>query len=224
MPLIYHSDGRVYSILDDLVACGFNAIHPIEPKAMDIELLKQSIGDRLCLMGNIDLSYTLTRGKPHEVEDEVTTAPRDSLRELREIKAELLGLRRAIWPHRETVHELIRGGNPLNCEDTRVYLRDCYDHTMQIIDVVEVLRETCADLRDYSLSQIGQTTNDIMKVLTIISTTFMPISFLAGLYGMNFRYMPELESRLGYPILLAVMLLLASGLLFFFWRRGWFSS
>ena len=77
---------------------------------------------------------------------------------------------------------------------------------------------------DIYLSSVSNRMNEVMKVLTIISTTFMPISFLAGLYGMNFRYMPELESRLGYPILLAVMVLLASGLLFFFWRRGWFSS
>jgi magnesium transporter len=145
------------------------------------------------------------------------------LGDIHQIRSELLLLRRALWPHREAVLHLLRENYPLVKAETRVYLRDCYDHTLQIIDVVETYREMCSDLRDFHLSTSSHRANEIMKVLTIISTIFIPLSFIAGVYGMNFRYMPELNWRFGYLYALLLMGGAAAGLVWFIWRRGWFT-
>jgi len=144
------------------------------------------------------------------------------LGEIHHIRSELLLLRRAIWPHREAVNHLLREDTPLISADARIYLRDCYDHTLQIIDVVETYREMCGDLRDFHLSAASHRANEIMKVLTIISTIFIPLSFIAGVYGMNFDNMPELHWTYGYGFALIVMGTSAAGLVAFIARRGWF--
>ena len=143
------------------------------------------------------------------------------------MKRDLLAMRRAIWPHRETVNALIRDETPLITETTRLYLRDTYDHATQLIDIVETSREIASGLVDMYISNASARLNEIMKVLTIIATVFMPIGFLASLYGMNFDSatspwnMPELGWRYGYPVTLLIMTLVAGGLLAFFWRRRW---
>jgi magnesium transporter len=151
---------------------------------------------------------------------------RDVTHQIHELRNELLLLRRAIRPLRDAINELIRDDHPLIHADTRVFLRDCYDHTVQLIDLLEVYRETCSSLRDYQVSVINNRMNEIMKVLTIISTIFIPLSFIAGIYGMNFdtRWpwnMPELRYRYGYPIIMGLMTLIGLGLIGFFWRKGW---
>jgi magnesium transporter len=150
-----------------------------------------------------------------------------TLHRIHEIRTDLLMLRRAAWPLREAFQNLIREHHTLISADTRIYLRDCYDHTVQIIDVLETHRELCADLREYYFSSIGQRTNDIMKVLTIIATIFIPLSFVAGVYGMNFDTsvspwnMPELKWTYGYPFSWGVMGLVGGGLVYYVWRKGW---
>ncbi|RLS56105.1 MAG: magnesium and cobalt transport protein CorA [Planctomycetota bacterium] len=143
------------------------------------------------------------------------------------IRQELLQMRRAAWPHRDALNELLRYETNLIAEGTRVFFRDCYDHSIQIIDVLETQREMCADMRDLVLTMVGQRTNDIMRVLTIMSTIFIPLSFIAGVYGMNFDTqqspynMPELAWKYGYLFSLGIMALTAGGLLVFFYRKGW---
>jgi magnesium transporter len=142
------------------------------------------------------------------------------------VRNDLLLLRRSIRPHRDALNELVRDQHPLIAEETRVFLRDCYDHAVQLIDLLEVYREMCADLRDYYLSLVSNRMNDVMKVLTIIATIFIPLSFVAGLYGMNFNTalpgnMPELNLPYGYVAAVSVMALIAFGMLVYFWRRGW---
>lgn len=144
-----------------------------------------------------------------------------AVREIHHIRSELLQLRRAIWPHRDAVNALLRTGSVLISHDTTLYLRDCYDHTIQIIDVLEVYRESCSDLRDYFYTLIGNRTNETMRTLTIIATIFMPLSFITGIYGMNFDNFPELHWKHGYPFALSLMALVTLGLLFLFWKRGW---
>jgi len=146
------------------------------------------------------------------------------LGEIHSIRSQLLLLRRAVWPHREAINHLLREGHPLITPGSRVYLRDCYDHTLQIIDVVETYREMCSDLRDFQLAAASHRANEIMKVLTIISTIFIPLSFIAGVYGMNFDFMPEIHWQYGYLFAWGSMFLVAGVILFFIWRRGWFSS
>jgi magnesium transporter len=140
------------------------------------------------------------------------------------LRSELHLLRRSIWPHREAANELLRESHKLISSDTRVYLRDTYDHTVQLIDVVETYREMCSDLRDFFLSAASNRTADVMKVLTIIATIFIPLSFVAGVYGMNFHYMPELQWPFGYPMALCLMACIAAALVAFIWRRGWLSD
>jgi magnesium transporter len=166
-----------------------------------------------------------------KVDDEVSAqAGRQVTVQIHGLRSDLLLLRRAIWPLRDAVAELAREPNRLISEETRLYFRDCYDHTVQIIDLVETCREQCSDLRDYYLSMVNNRMSEVMKVLTIIATIFIPLGFIAGLYGMNFDpsvskwNMPELRWHHGYPFALAVMAAVAGGLLLFFWRRGWLKS
>ena len=146
---------------------------------------------------------------------------------LHDVKRDLLTLRRAIWPQREMVNTLIRDDAALFSESTRIYLRDCYDHCIQLMDMVETYREIASGLVDLYLTTVGNRTNDIMKVLTIIATIFIPLSFIASLYGMNFDpkaspwNMPELGWRFGYPFALALMAVVTGGLVGYFVRRGW---
>jgi len=143
-----------------------------------------------------------------------------------EIRSQLLSIRRSIRPHREMLNELIRDDHPLIHAETRVFFRDCYDHVIQLMDLVDTYRELTADLRDFYMSSVSNKMNEVMKVLTIISTIFIPLSFIAGVYGMNFDTaspwnMPELGWNYGYPIILSGMATLGFGLLWVFYRRKW---
>jgi magnesium transporter len=143
------------------------------------------------------------------------------------IKRELLRFRRAAWPLREVLNYLLRDNVPGIHPATRVYIQDCYDHNMQIVDLLEAYRELASGLMEVYLSNVSYRMDQVMKVLTIISTIFIPLSFIASLYGMNFQTaaspwnMPELAWRYGYPYALGLMLLVALTMLFFFVRRGW---
>lgn len=140
---------------------------------------------------------------------------------IRDVRADLLLLRRTVWPQREAIAALMRDDCPLITDMTRTYLRDCYDHTIQLMDVIETYRELCADLRDFHLAEISLRSNEVMKTLTVIATLFMPLSFIAGFYGMNFHYMPELNFRYAYPLTILVMMTVAGSFLMWFRRRGW---
>jgi magnesium transporter len=143
------------------------------------------------------------------------------------IKQELLQVRRTVWPTRDMLHAMIRDHNSLIKEETKVYLRDCYDHTVQIIDLLETYRELGSDLRDLYLTSVSNRMNEIMKVLTIISTLFIPLTFIVGVYGMNFDpdsspyNMPELRAQYGYPFCWALMIVISIGMLIYFIRKGW---
>jgi magnesium transporter len=157
-------------------------------------------------------------------------SPREAMLAIHDLRAELLMLRRAIWPHREALNALARDPNPLIGDETRLYLRDCLDHVVTIIDLVETYREMCSDLRDYFLSAAGQRTNEIMRLLTVIATVFMPLTFIAGVYGMNFDpdaspwNMPELRWAYGYPFALGLMAATTLALLSYFLRKGWLGA
>lgn len=161
------------------------------------------------------------------VEEELLEKPtRSSLKKLYEAKRLLLHLRRASWPHREIFNTLIRDDTGLISHETQVFLRDCYDHTTQIIDMIESYRDLTAGLMDLYLSSLGFRTNEIMRVLTIVSVLFIPLTFLAGVYGMNFNTdkrwnMPELNWPFGYAYFWAVCLLIVVGMLIFFKRKKW---
>ncbi|WP_081699680.1 magnesium/cobalt transporter CorA [Picosynechococcus sp. NKBG15041c] len=162
------------------------------------------------------------------LEDEVVINPTpQTLSEIHQIKRELLALRRAIWPQRDALNTLIRDGSPLINNEVSRYFRDCYDHTITIIDVIETYRELASGLMDVYLSAVSNKMNEVMQLLTVISTIFIPLTFIAGIYGMNFNTeksrwnMPELNWSFGYAFCLGIMGAIAIVLLFFFWRKGW---
>jgi magnesium transporter len=166
-----------------------------------------------------------------ELENEVVLNPTpQTLEKIHQIRRELLALRRAIWPQRDAINALTRDGSALISREVQIYLRDCYDHTIQVLDMVETYRELASSLMDVYLSSVSNRMNEIMKILTVISTIFIPLTFIVGIYGMNFNpeksplNMPELNWYWGYPVCWAVMLLIASGLIYFFWRKGWFKN
>jgi magnesium transporter len=141
--------------------------------------------------------------------------------ELHVVKRELLLLRRAVWPLRDAIRELQVEDTPFIGNQMRLFLRDCQDHSIQLIDLLEAYRDICSDIRDFHLSSVSLRMNEIMKTLTIIATIFMPLSFIAGVYGMNFEYMPELHWRYGYLFALAIMAGVAGVMLNYFKRHGW---
>ena len=147
-----------------------------------------------------------------------------TLSDLHGLRRDLLVLRRIVWPLRDAALSLLRGGHASISHDTQVYLRDTYDHATQLIDILEIYRETCTDLRDFYYSKLSNRTNEIMRTLTIITTLFMPLTFIAGVYGMNFKYMPELEWPNGYPLSLGLMATITVAFFYFFWRKGWLRS
>jgi magnesium transporter len=157
-----------------------------------------------------------------KLDEQVTgSAIQQSFADLHAMRRELLLLRRAIWPLRDAMSELRSEVTPFVSDTTRLYLRDCYDHAVQLIDLMESYRDIGGDVRDFYLSTISNRMNQVMKTLTVISTIFLPLSFIASVYGMNFEHMPELNWKYGYPFALTLMAVVATGMLLNFKWRGW---
>lgn len=158
-----------------------------------------------------------------EIEAAVLEHPdNDVISSIHHLKRELILLRRAVWPLREGFGTLMRDATALVKPGTVPFLKDLYDHTFQVMDTVETFRELVSGLLDVYISTVSNRMNQVMKVLTIISTIFIPLTFIAGIYGMNFRHMPELVFPWAYPAVLALCLLIALGMILGFRRKGWF--
>jgi len=151
----------------------------------------------------------------------VANASPTMLDKINRAKRNLLVLRRGIWPQRDALNVLIRDPSQFVTDETKVFLRDCHDHCTQVADVLETFRETAGALLSTYLSALGNKQNEVMRVLTIMSSIFIPLTFMAGIYGMNFEAMPELKNPMAYPLLLAVMICTVIGMLVYFKRLGW---
>ena len=157
-----------------------------------------------------------------DIEDELLRQPSQyTLNQLYSLKREMLAIRRMVWPLREVIYKLERDDLKLIKQETRVYLRDVYDHIIRVIDAVETIRDLLGSMLDLYQSVMGNRMNAVMKVLTIISTIFIPLTFIAGIYGMNFAYMPELEWKYGYPAAWGMMILMVAGMLVYFKKKRW---
>lgn len=185
------ADYLVYALMDAIVDSYFEVL--------------EKIGDELEF-----LDETLVEEPTHEI-----------LQDIHDLKREMIYLRRSVWPLREVVSGLERQQPELVAESTRIYLRDVYDHTIQIIDTIESYRDVLASMVDIYLSSVSNKTNEIMQVLTVIATIFIPLTFIAGVYGMNFEYMPELGVWWAYPAVLLLMAAVAGVMLGFFRRHDW---
>lgn len=200
------------------------------------ERIRQNLG-RVRKMGSDYLLYALmdsivdnyylimenTGEKIESIEQSMMEDPDEQLlKELYRMKRELLYIRKSVWPLREAIGGLERGESSLLKKKTHVYLRDLYDHTIQVIDTVETFRDMLTGVQDLYLSSMGHKTNQVMQVLTVIATIFIPLTFVAGVYGMNFEYMPELHWKYSYPVIWLAMILIAVGMLAYFRRKKWF--
>jgi len=156
------------------------------------------------------------------LEEKIMVSPEpEELNTIYRLKHNLIFLRRAVWPLREVINAMQRGESKLIKKTTAVFLRDVYDHTIQVIDTVETFRDMVSGLLEVYLSSISNKMNEVMKVLTIIATIFIPLTFIAGVYGMNFKYMPELETPWAYPLLWVIMISVGFSMFLFFRRKKW---
>ncbi|MBL7149695.1 MAG: magnesium/cobalt transporter CorA [Candidatus Cloacimonetes bacterium] len=161
--------------------------------------------------------------KLEDMEEELMTNPTpETVHVIHNLKRDLILLRKSVWPLREVLSGLERGESTLIHKSTRIYLRNVYDHTIQVIDAIETSRDMLSGMLDIYLSSVSNRMNEVMKVLTIIATIFIPLTFLAGIYGMNFQYMPELGWRWGYFAVLLVMVVIGIFMVAYFKRKKWF--
>jgi magnesium transporter len=184
-------DYLAYALIDDIVDNYFVVMEHLEEHVEDLE------------------------------EELVVNATPESLKKIDRLKKEMIFLRKSVWPLREVITSLERTESPLIKESTGIYIRDVYDHIIQVIDSLETLRDMVSGMIDIYLSGLSYKMNEIMKVLTLIATIFIPLTFVAGVYGMNFEYMPELRSEFGYPAVWGVMICIVLVMLFYFRKRGW---
>jgi magnesium transporter len=184
-------DYLAYALIDDIVDNYFIVMEKIEERVEDLE------------------------------EELVVSATRESVWKINRLKKDMIFLRKAVWPLREVITGLERAESPLIKESTHIYLRDVYDHTIQVIDTLETLRDMVSGMLDIYLSSLSYKMNEIMKVLTLIATIFIPLTFVAGVYGMNFQYMPELTWEYGYFTVWGVMIIMVVLMLFYFRKRQW---
>ena len=157
-----------------------------------------------------------------EIEDKVVVNPiAETVQTIHDLKRQMIVLRKSVWPLREVISRLEQSESPLIAKSTLIYLRDAYDHAIQVMDSVDTFRDMLSGMLDIYLSSVSNRMNEIMKVLTVIATIFIPLTFVAGIYGMNFRYMPELEQPWGYPAVLILMATISIGMLIYFRRKKW---
>ncbi|NQT27382.1 magnesium/cobalt transporter CorA, partial [candidate division KSB1 bacterium] len=189
-------------------------------RRMGADYLAYSLMDAI-----VDQYFTILEVVGEEIEsmeDEVMISPTPStIQHLHQIKRRLLFLRKSIWPLREIINVLERSESKLFQKRTLPYLRDLYDHSIQIIDMLETLRDMNSGMFDMYLSSVSNRMNEVMKVLTIIATIFIPLTFIAGVYGMNYEYIPELKWRFGYLGFWIVVVCVATMMILFFKRKKW---
>jgi magnesium transporter len=177
------------------------------------------------LDGVVDRYFGVLEGlgeKVEDLEEELVAHPTpDTLQALQHLRRQMIFMRKAVWPLREVVGGLERGGSRLVKDSTHFYLRDVHDHTVQVMDAVETLRDMLSGMLDIYLSSISNRMNEVMKVLTVFASVFIPLTFIAGVYGMNFVYMPELSWQWAYPLLWVVMVAVAVTMLVYFRRKRW---
>lgn len=190
--------------------------------------IRQRGADYLCysLLDSLVDNYFLILEKVDEklenLEDELfADANTKTLQKIQQAKREITLLRKSVWPMREVVSNFRRIESPLIQDSTKIYIQDVYDHTIQAIDTIESFRDLSGGMLDIYLSNLSQRMNEVMKVLTVVATIFVPLTFMASLYGMNFDYIPELHWKWGYPTVLATMLVVSLGMLYYFRRKKW---
>jgi magnesium transporter len=207
--------GDVFSPTRDRLRTGKGRIRSLKPDYLLYSLLDAIVDGYFSVL-------EVLGERTEAIEDRVLTEPdAQTLKSIYSLRRDLLVVRRAVWPVREVAGGLERDETALISPATKTYFRDVYDHTIQAIDTIETLRDIVTAMLDIYLSNLSNRMTAVMKVLTIITTIFMPLTFIAGVYGMNFRHMPELEWPWGYPAVLSGMAIIGLLMVWFFRRRHW---
>jgi len=189
-------------------------------RKMGVDYLAYSLID--AIVDNYFMVLEKIGEKIEDIEDELVKNPTpEVLHTIHRLKRELIFLRKSVWPLREVISRLERWESPLIDKSIDIYLRDVYDHTIQVIDALETFRDMLSGMLDIYLSSISNRMNEVMKVLTIIATIFIPLTLISSIYGMNFKYMPELDWFWGYPLVYTVMLAVSAVMLIYFRRKKW---
>lgn len=208
-------EGDVFNPIRDRIRTGKGRI-----RKMGADYLAYSLMDAI-----VDNYFIILEKIGEDIEDAeesmITNPTPGTLHAIHLLKRKMISLRKSVWPLREVVSALERSESPLIRDTTRIYLKDVYDHTIQVIDTVETFRDMLSGMLDVYLSSISNKMNEIMKVLTIIATIFIPLTFIAGVYGMNFENMPELKWDWGYRVVWFVMLLMGISMLAYFRKKKW---
>lgn len=208
-------DGDVFNPLRERLKSGKGKIRKMGADYLVYALMDSIVDNYFTVLENIGEEIEL-------IEEKVVTDPApETLREIHKLKRDMIFLRKSVWPLREVIGSLERGESELVTDATEIYLRDVYEHTIQVIDTIETFRDMLAGMLDIYLSSVSNRLNAVMKVLTVISTIFLPLTFIVGLYGMNFKYMPELEWKWGYPAVWVLMIIISAFMLVLFKRKKW---
>ncbi|MBI4411377.1 MAG: magnesium/cobalt transporter CorA [Deltaproteobacteria bacterium] len=208
--------GDVFDPIRERIRAGKGTI-----RKMGADYLAYSLMD--AIIDNYFAVFEKMGDKIEDLETEISAKTSSkTMQEVHRLKRELIFLRKSVWPLREVIGQLERGESPLIHRNTLVYFRDIYDHAVQTMDIIETFRDTLAELVNIYLSGNANRMNEIMKVLTVIGTIFLPLTFIVGIYGMNFGYMPELRWWWGYPAVMTGMGLLVLFMLAFFKKKKWF--
>lgn len=209
-------EGDVFDPIRERIKSGKGRI-----RKMGADYLTYTLIDTI--VDNYFISLEKLGEKVESMEEELVTNPTpETLRTIHHLKREMIFLRKSVWPLRDVVNRLERGESTLIHESTDIYLRDVYDHTIQVIDTIETSRDILSGMLDIYLSSISNRMNQVMKVLTIVATIFIPLTFIAGVYGMNFKYLPELGWKWSYPLVLLGMVFIGVSMLVYFRRKKWF--
>jgi magnesium transporter len=208
-------EGDVFNPVRERIRSGKGFIRKMGSDYLAYSLIDTIVDNYFIILENLGEKIEL-------LEEELVAHPTTTtIQKIQKFKNEMIFLRRVVWPLREVVSGLGRKESSLIKETTEIYLRDVYDHTVQVMDTIEVYREMLSGMLDIYLSSVSNRLNSVMKVLTIIATIFMPLTFIAGIYGMNFKYMPELEWRWGYPVVWLIVLIIGVSMLIYFKRKKW---
>ncbi len=207
--------GDVFEIIRERLRSGKGRI-----RKMGADYLAYTLVD--AIVDNYYVVLEKLEDRFEEIEDRVVfRSSLDSVPQIHDLRGQAVLFRRSVWPLRENIHEILKGEHEIIDESTRVFFRDVYDHVLEVVDTVEVYRETVAGLLNFHQTNLSKQLNSTMKVLTIIATIFMPPTFIVGVYGMNFHFMPELAWKWGYPAAWGVIVLTALGMIWYFKKKKW---
>ncbi|MFH1798475.1 MAG: magnesium/cobalt transporter CorA [Candidatus Omnitrophota bacterium] len=212
---IQEKEGDVFNPIRERIRNAKGRIRKMGPDYLAYSLIDAIVDNYFSILEKIG-------EKIEDAEEELLINPTyQTMRVIHGVKRDIIFLRKSVWPLREVVGTLERGESKLIKKGTHIFLRDVYDHTIQVVDTIETFRDTVSGMFDIYLSSVSNRMNEIMKVLTIFAAIFIPLTFVAGVYGMNFEFMPELKWKWGYYVVLAFMALSGFGMLFYFKKKKW---